>query len=112
MDVNAVKLLLERFGVLMEENQLLHKRIEELEEQIKKLSTKKTSKNSSNPPSQDKGKVERTKSLRRSSGLPSGGQPGHKGLTLEFTSKPDVIVKHKSECSKNVVKTCLIKEAY
>lgn len=101
MDTKAVKLLLERFGVLMEENQVLHKRIEELEEQIKKLSTKKTSKNSSNPPSQDKGKVERTQSLRKSSGLSSGGQPGHKGSTLELTSKPDVIVKHKSEnCQK------------
>lgn len=53
----------------------------------------KPEKNSSIPPSQESiasREQRRTKSLRK----PSGGQPGHKGHTLQTIAEPDVIVKH------------------
>ncbi len=62
--------------------------------------SKKPEKNSSNssvPPSQESiasRELRRTKSLRKPSGRPSGGQPGHKGHTLHTIDKPDVTIKH------------------
>lgn len=101
MSVEIIKLLKEENGILKEQIQVLHKRIEALEEQIKKLATKKTSKNSSNPPSQDKGGIKRTRSLRERSGRASGGQRGHEGSTLECTVNPDFVVAHNPEhCEK------------
>ena len=77
-------------------------RIKELEDENDKkddsigLSGKpeKTSSNSSVPPSQESiaaRELRRTKSLRKPSGKPSGGQPGHKGSTLQ--SNVDASVK-------------------
>lgn len=57
----------------------------------------KTSSNSSVPPSQESiaaRELRRTKSLRKPSGKPSGGQPGHKGSTLQSVCMPDRIIKH------------------
>ena len=57
----------------------------------------KNSSNSSVPPSQESiaaRELRRTKSLRTSSGKPSGGQPGHKGCTLQSVKTPDRTVKH------------------
>ena len=57
----------------------------------------KTSCNSSVPPSQESisaRELRRTKSLRKPSGKPSGGQPGHKGSTLQSVCMPDRIIKH------------------
>ena len=57
----------------------------------------KNSSNSSVPPSQENiaaRELRRTKSLRKPSGKPSGGQPGHKGSTLQSVSTPDRIIKH------------------
>ncbi|WP_321332324.1 transposase [uncultured Bacteroides sp.] len=39
----------------------------------------------------------RTRSLRGKSDLPTGGQPGHAGHTLEYCSHPDVIQTHVCE---------------
>ena len=53
--------------------------------------------NSSVPPSQESiaaRELRRTKSLRKPSDKPSGGQPGHKGSTLQSVSTPDRIIKH------------------
>ena len=88
------------------ETLLLH--IKTLTERIEELENnqKKNSGNSSKPPSTDIGKVTRTKSLRHPSGKLPGGQPGHKGSTLEATSTPDIIEVHRvktcSCCGKNI----------
>ena len=77
-------------------------RIRELEEDDDDMSStsgkpEKNSSNSSIPPSQESiasRELRRTKSLRKPSGKPSGGQLGHKGHTLQTIAEPDVIVKH------------------
>ena len=59
--------------------------------------------NSSKPPSSDGlRKAPRVRSLRRSSGRKSGGQPGHSGETPRQSETPDVTIDHSpKEC-----KTC------
>jgi hypothetical protein len=60
----------------------------------------KNSRNSSTPPSQDPYRIKRTESLREKSGKKPGGQKGHPGSTLEFSSNPDKTVEHKPDyCS-------------
>ena len=57
----------------------------------------KNSSNSSVPPSQESiaaRELRRTRSLRKPSGKPSGGQPGHKGSTLKSVATPDWIIDH------------------
>ena len=57
----------------------------------------KNSSNSSVPPSQESiaaRELRRTKSLRKPSGKPSGGQPGHEGHTLKTVAEPDRIIRH------------------
>jgi transposase len=59
----------------------------------------KDSHNSSRPPSTDPPWSKRTKSLRRPSGRPPGGQKGHRGETLRLSTRPDRIVEHRpQEC--------------
>lgn len=68
---------------LLKQLQQQSARLDKLEEQVSK-----TSRNSSKPPSGD-GFGKRTKSLRRRSDKPSGGQAEHPGQTLEFRNEPD-----------------------
>lgn len=64
-------------------------------------SIKKDSTNSHNPPSQDKGSVKRNQSRRKKSGKKSGGQPGHKGHTLQMRKNPTSVILLQSDyCSK------------
>jgi len=70
----------------------VNKLLEELSELKSRLA--KNSSNSSKPPSTD---IKRTKSLRESSGLKSGGQTGHKGSNLPMVSNPDKIETHSVE---------------
>ena len=63
----------------------------------------KNSSNSSVPPSQESiaaRELRRTKSLRKPSGNPSGGQPGHKGSTLKSVATPDRIIEHEPHYCK------------
>ena len=57
----------------------------------------KNSGNSSIPPSRESiaaRELRRTKSLRKPSGKPSGGQPGHEGYTLKTVAEPDGVIRH------------------
>jgi transposase len=70
-------------------------RLNHLEAEVKELQGRlnKDSRNSSKPPSGD-GFGKRTRSLRRKSDRPSGGQDGHPGQTLEWKGEPDVVKRH------------------
>ncbi|MEL6606416.1 MAG: IS66 family transposase [Cyanobacteria bacterium J06614_10] len=73
----------------------LLERLTEVESRLEKLENqqKKTSRNSSKPPSGD-GFGKRTKSLRKKSERRRGGQPGHPGSTLEWCEEVDAVVTH------------------
>jgi transposase len=70
--------------------------IAQLTDRIKELESQrsKNSRNSSKPPSSDGYGKPKPKNSRKKSGKPSGGQPGHKGHTLEQVDEPDEIVEH------------------
>src|SRR5438874_1801587 len=69
-----------------------------LSEQLKALQDQlaKDSHNSHLPPSSDRF-VRTPKSLRHKSEKKSGGQPGHPGASLQFSSTPDEIIELSAE---------------
>jgi transposase len=74
-------------------------KIIELETKIKSLEDRlsKNSRNSSKPPSTDNKR--KTRSLRRKSDKPVGGQKGHRGRTLRMVKNPDQVIIHQvNEC--------------
>lgn len=78
-------------------NRHLRTRIRELEYLLAAGDTcapKLDSHNSNLPPSLDPpwNKPPRTRSLRRQSGRPPGGVPGHRGVTLRQVSEPDLVI--------------------
>lgn len=75
--------------LLRAENASLKTENASLKLQLEQLSVKKTSNNSSLPPSQDIAR--KNKSLREVSGKPVGGQVGHEGTTLLFSKTPTEI---------------------
>ena len=88
---------------LREENRVLRNRVTELERQLKA-----NSQNSSKPPSGDGlKKPPKNTSLRPKGTKGTGGQPGHKGSTLNAVAKPDKVVIHGvnvcSSCSTDLV---------
>lgn len=100
--------LLSENACLRADNLALTQRIESLEnkvlqllEQLSNAPKGKDSHNSHNPPSQDKYKPKRNRSLRKKSSRKSGGQPGHEGRTLMQTDTPDQIKDLKSSYCKH-----------
>jgi transposase len=97
---NEQQFLLNEQHTLLKEQQSLNEKllleVKDLTDRVADLENnqKKDSHNSSKPPSTDIGKVKRTVSLRGPSGKRPGGQPGHKGNTLEMSGSPDLIVVH------------------
>lgn len=84
---------------LLQTIERLEARVAALEAENALLKSKKNSKNSHVPPSQDPHRSKKNQSLRESSGKNVGGQFGHLGTTLECHSKIDEIVKHSpAEC--------------
>jgi transposase len=85
---------------------LLKARIDVLERELARYTTRKDSNNSSMPPSKDENRPPRTSSLREKGNRKAGGQPGHEGKTLEMTETPDEIIEHRAcfcpECGKDV----------
>ena len=92
---------------LREENQALKEQLAQRDELIAQLLQRvqaleeqlgKNSHNSHLPPSSDRF-VRQPKSLRKQSGKKPGGQPGHPGQSLRFSSSPDeVIVQRVESC--------------
>ena len=87
-------------------------RIKALEDELATYKNPKNSNNSSIPPSQDQNRPRKTQSLREKSGKKSGGQPGHKGSTLNMVAAPDKIFNHIpdtcSHCGKNLSKVAAV----
>lgn len=85
------------------EIQRLQKELAALNKKLGKLDRPaKTSNNSSVPPSKNPIGVRHTNSLRKPTGKQNGGQPGHKGVTLEQTAHPD----HSHRCMPGVCPCC------
>jgi len=73
----------------------------QLRERLSRLGNPKNSRNSSMPPSKDENRPKKNQSLRGRSGKRPGGQPGHKGSTLEMRADPDVVVELRPEYCRN-----------
>ncbi len=71
----------------------LKARIVALETEVAYLKLRKTSRNSSLPPSKDNNRPKVNQSLRKPTGKRSGGQLGRKGTTLEMSKTPERIVE-------------------
>src|SRR6266567_9001027 len=86
---------------LSEQNALIQQHGEQmsrLSEQLKAVQDRlaKDSHNSHLPPASDRF-VRTPKSLRKPSEKPSGGQPGHRGSSLQFSATPDEIILQQVE---------------
>ena len=91
------ELIQQQQALLAEQNAVIQHHEEQmssLSEQLKALQDRlaKDSHNSHLPPSSDRF-VRKPKSLRQKSEKKSGGQPGHPGSSLQFSSTPDEIIE-------------------
>ncbi len=88
-----LEVLTKRVDLLEKSNFQLEKENMQLRKKLSKYETPKHSGNSSIPPSKDENRCKPNQSLRKSSGKKPGGQPGHKGKTLEMSNFPDKTIK-------------------
>jgi transposase len=95
---------IQQLETALEQQQVLQQQMHEqnasLTQQVKALQERqaKDSHNSSLPPSSDRFTRQR-KSLRRTSDKQTGGQAGHQGTSLHWSSSPDeVIEQHVEQC--------------
>jgi len=89
------------FQTLLQTIERLEARVAFLEAKLVVYENKKNSANSHIPPTQDPHRPRKNQSLREPTDRKVGGQPGHEGTTLEFSSKVDEIVKHSPvECGR------------
>src|SRR5215471_18089866 len=91
------ELIQQQQALLAEQNALIQhhgEQMSSLSEQLKALQDRlaKDSHNSHLPPSSDRF-VRKPKSLRQKSEKQSGGQPGHRGSSLSWSSTPDEIIE-------------------
>ena len=113
--LHIVSELWSRLKELQSEKADLETKVSSLEAEVNVLESrlaillgqrKKTSRNSSKPPSTDNGRKKKVvKNSRTSSNKPSGGQPGNKGTTLLQVGNPDVEIIYDvdtCECGANV----------
>ena len=84
----AIVMLIERLDIALA-------KIKSLEAELAVYKNPKNSGNSHKPPSSDIAPPKRNQSLREKTGKKSGGQPGHKGNTLQMNEHPDKVVEHK-----------------
>lgn len=84
--------ILIQLNALKKEVVLLRKENAELRERLAFYENPKNSRNSSIPPSKDENRPKRNQSLRKPTGRKPGGQPGHKGKTLEMVGNPDKVI--------------------
>jgi transposase len=95
------ELIQQQHELLAEQNALIQQHGEQmssLSEQLKALQDRlsKDSHNSHLPPSSDR-LVRKPKSLRTKSEKQSGGQPGHQGSSLQWSSTPDEVTQRQVE---------------
>ena len=100
--IDENKKLREIISNLEKHIQMQDKRISELEDSLRKSKINKHSGNSSKPPSSDIFNRNRNQSLREITGKQSGGQPGHKGTSLQMIDNPDKVI----ELSPNYCNKC------
>src|SRR6266567_3298221 len=91
------ELIEQQQALLAEQSALIQhygEQVSSLSEQMKALQDQlsKDSHNSHLPPSSDRFR-RKSKSLRQKSEKPSGGQPGHPGASLQFSSTPDETIQ-------------------
>src|SRR5713226_5096732 len=93
--IQQLEATLEQQRVLIEQ---MHSHIESLTQQVHALQERqaKDSHNSSLPPSSDRF-TRKTKSLRKKSEKKTGGQEGHRGTSLAWSSSPDEIIEQPVE---------------
>ncbi len=90
--------LVQRDEMIQQMQKKVGEQISALSEQVKSLRDRlsKDSHNSHLPPSSDRF-VRKPKSLRQRSEKHSGGQPGHPGSSLSFSSTPDEVIEQQVE---------------
>ena len=96
----------EQIVELTKKLELLTTEVIALRKELHRLKHPKNSSNSSVPPSKDENRPKRNRSLRRKSGKKSGGQKGHKGITLKLVDNPttieELVPAYCNKCGKDL----------